>query len=124
MKKFTPTYQFSILFFIAFFFTQCELVKEDEFEPYDIFEEENVDELTDGKNLDDLITDGEVVVLPVENICSNNRLFVNGERINANELGYKIKGTIFSESSIGNVAVTSGEFDLTRNWHVVCVAAI
>ncbi len=115
MKKFTPTYQFSILFFIAFFFTQCELVKEDEFEPYDIFEEENVDELTDGKNLDDLITDGEVVVLPVENICSNNRLFVNGERINANELGYKIKGTIFSESSIGNVAVTSGEFDLIRD---------
>ena len=84
-------------------FSHCET---DEIEPIDIFDPEGPDEL---------IINGETTDLPLDNICYSNRLFVNNQRINANDLGYKIKGTIFSESAIGPIAVTNGEFDLQRD---------
>ncbi len=78
----------------------------EEIEPVNIFEDENLEEL---------INSGEVVSLPLDDICGENKLFVNGARMTSTDNGYKIKGTIFSESLIGNIAVTSGEFDLLRD---------
>ncbi len=85
------------------FFTHCET---EEIKPIDIFDPEDPDEV---------IIDGETTNLPLDNICYANRLFVNNERINANDLGYQIKGTIFSDSEVGPIAVTNGEFNLLRD---------
>ena len=64
----------------------------EEIQPIDIFEEENLEEL---------IQNGETTDLPLENICGENRLFVNNDRLYPNLLGYQIKGTIFADSEIG-----------------------
>jgi hypothetical protein len=93
---------FFCLLTICFFFS-CET---EELEPIDIFDPEDPDEL---------IKDGQTANLPLDNICHSNQLFVNQDRINANDLGYQIKGTIFSESDVGPIAVTNGEFDLIRD---------
>lgn len=88
---------------IIIFLSGC---KTEEIKPINIFEEENLEEL---------INSGEVVTLPLDDICGENKLFVNGARITNIGNGFKIKGTIFSESLVGNIAVTSGEFDLLRD---------
>ena len=66
--------------------------------PIDIFEEE---ELTDPFQI------------PNEHLNQANKLFVNGDRIQATEDGYHIKGTIFSESLSGTIPITSGDFMMT-----------
>ncbi|MGI9545415.1 MAG: hypothetical protein ACR2MX_19290 [Cyclobacteriaceae bacterium] len=92
-----------LLCFPLWVFTNCET---EPIKPIDIFDPEDPEEL---------IINGETASLPLDDICSSNSLFVNNERINTNELGFKIKGTIFSESELGPIAVTNGEFDLIRN---------
>ena len=78
----------------------------EEITPVDIFKPEDPEEI---------LREGQNQALPIEDICNENRLFVNQDRLNINELGYKVKGTIFSDSELGPIAVTNGEFDLLRD---------
>lgn len=103
MNIFTKIQAGLSLLIVMFLLANCTT---EEITPIDIFEEENAE---------DILAEGKAQDLPIEDLCSDNRLFVNEERLNANNLGFKIKGTIFSESSVGNVAVTNGEFDLVRD---------
>jgi len=103
MKLINTQKSFTVVLMGLMILSSCET---EEIQPIDIFEEENVEEL---------ISNGQVTDVPLDNICAGNSLFVNNERINPNLLGYTIKGTIFSDSDLGPIAVTNGEFDLIRD---------
>ncbi|MGK7393320.1 MAG: hypothetical protein ACNS62_02065 [Candidatus Cyclobacteriaceae bacterium M3_2C_046] len=103
MKKIQYFIHLLLILAIVLLVSQCTT---EEITPVDIFEPEDPEEI---------LNEGQDQALPIEDICNGNRLFVNQDRLNIHDLGYKIKGTIFSDSDLGPIAVTNGEFDLIRD---------
>lgn len=86
-----------LLIMLVLILSTCE---KEYIQPIDIFETET---LTDTFNLD------------IGNRGGTDTLYVNADRIVETDFGYHIKGTIFSQSILGVIPVTSGDFYITSN---------
>lgn len=102
MKKYL---RFLLILVFALLLMQC---KTEDFEPIDIFIEEELPVDAAGN----IKTDSSVINLGRS--CDGTELFAYKDKVLQTITGFQVKGTIFTKSHLGLTALTSGDFEIKK----------
>lgn len=95
---------FSLLLFLI-----IQSCKDRDFQPIDIFEEEELPTDDNG----DILLDSTIQSLGV--LCNDVQLFANKERVYETENGLQVKGTLFAQTEEGLTSISSGDFSIAHS---------
>ena len=95
-----------LLFAMFVFVSSC---RDRNFEPIDIFEEEEKPPV-DGEG--NIVADSSI--LNVGSTCNGVDLYAYRDRVQQTSDGYQVKGTLFTQTTLGLTALTSGDFTINK----------
>ncbi|MGR3811312.1 hypothetical protein [Jiulongibacter sp. NS-SX5] len=95
-----------VFLLLSLAFSAC---KDREFDPIDIFEEEEKPPTDEEGNI---LADSSILNVGVT--CNQVDLFAYRDRVQEISNGYEVKGTLFTQTRLGLTALTSGDFTITK----------